>query len=48
MNPDIQTKLRDEVDATLQKFGMITYDAVQSMKYLSQVIDGKKIHCILT
>lgn len=43
MNPDIQTKLREEIDATLGKMGeQITYDGVQSMKYLGQVIDGKK------
>ncbi|KDR10910.1 probable cytochrome P450 6a14 [Zootermopsis nevadensis] len=39
VNPDIQTKLREEVDVTLQKFGGITYDAVHSMRYLSKVID---------
>jgi cytochrome P450 family 6 len=44
VNPDIQTKLREEVDVTLEKLGgQITYDGVQSMKYLSQVIDGKNI-----
>jgi cytochrome P450 family 6 len=48
VNPDIQIKLRDEIDATLHKFGGITYDAVQSMRYLSQVIDGKIIHCTTT
>jgi cytochrome P450 family 6 len=42
VNPDIQTKLREEIDVTLAKMGgQITYDGVQSMKYLSQVIDGK-------
>lgn len=40
VNPDIQTKLREEIDATLGKMGgQITYDGVQSMKYLGQVID---------
>jgi len=40
VNPVIQTKLREEIDATLEKFGgQITYDAVQSMKYLGQVIE---------
>jgi cytochrome P450 family 6 len=43
VNPDIQTKLREEIDVTLARTkGQITYDGVQSMKYLSQVIDGKK------
>lgn len=49
VNPVIQTKLREEIDATLEKFGgQITYDAVQSMKYLGQVIEGKIIHCTAT
>ena len=49
MNPAIQTKLREEIDATLEKFGgQISYDAVQGMKYLGQVIDGKIIHCTET
>jgi cytochrome P450 family 6 len=49
VNPSIQTKLREEIDVTLEKFGgQITYDAVQGMKYLSQVIDGKKINCTAT
>jgi len=40
VNPAIQTKLREEIDATLEKFGgQITYDAVQDMKYMGQVID---------
>jgi len=40
VNPAIQTKLREEIDATLEKFGgQISYDAVQGMKYLGQVID---------
>jgi len=40
VNPAIQTKLREEIDTTLEKFGgQITYDAVQGMKYLGQVID---------
>lgn len=44
VNPAIQTKLREEIDTTLEKFGgQITYDAVQGMKYLGQVIDGKII-----
>jgi len=50
MNPAIQTKLRKEIDTTLEEFGgKITYDGVQSMKYLGQVIDGKMIiHCTAT
>jgi cytochrome P450 family 6 len=48
VNPDIQTKLREEIDVTLEKMGgKITYDGVQSMKYLGQVIDGKKFFTVL-
>jgi len=49
VNPAIQTKLREEIDTTLEKFGgQISYDSVQDMKYLGQVIDGKIIHCTAT
>jgi len=49
VNPDIQTKLRKEIDTTLEKSGgQVTYDAVQGMKYLGKVIDGKIIHCTAT
>ena len=41
VNVDIQTKLRGEINNVLQQHsGRITYEAVQEMKYLEQVIDG--------
>lgn len=41
-HPDIQDKLRSEVDAVLAKHnGKITYDALHEMTYMEQVIDGK-------
>ncbi|XP_069687416.1 probable cytochrome P450 6a14 [Periplaneta americana] len=40
LNPDIQAKLRDEIDATLEKCdGKITYDAIQGMRYLDKVVN---------
>ena len=42
MNPDIQTKVRKEINTTLGKYdGKINYEAIQSMNYLGKVIDGK-------
>lgn len=40
---DIQGKLRQEIKNVLKKYnGEITYDALQEMKYMEQVINGKK------
>ncbi|CAH1382463.1 hypothetical protein MTP99_006423 [Tenebrio molitor] len=37
---DIQKKLRQEIDSVLDKHnGQMTYDSIQDMKYLNQVID---------
>ncbi|RZB40990.1 p450 domain containing protein [Asbolus verrucosus] len=39
-NEDIQDRLRDEIRTVLARHdGKITYDAIQEMKYMSQVID---------
>nr|CAD7444537.1 unnamed protein product [Timema bartmani] len=39
-NPEIQERLREEVDTVLQKYkGTITYEAIQEMDYLSRVVD---------
>lgn len=39
-NPDLQQKLREEVNIVLEKHNdQITYDAIQEMKYMDQVID---------
>nr|CAD7464485.1 unnamed protein product [Timema tahoe] len=41
-NPEIQERLREEVDTVLQKYkGTITYEAIQEMDYLSRVVDGE-------
>nr|CAD7419135.1 unnamed protein product [Timema cristinae] len=42
VNPDIQQKLREEIDKVLEDHGgELTYDAVQSMTYLGMVVDGQ-------
>ncbi|RZC38786.1 p450 domain containing protein, partial [Asbolus verrucosus] len=39
-NQDIQQRLRDEINTVLAKHdGKITYDSIQEMKYMNQVID---------
>ncbi|PSN55897.1 Cytochrome P450 6a2 [Blattella germanica] len=38
MNLDIQGKLRQEITSVLEKHGSVTYEAVNEMKYLNQVI----------
>ena len=41
-NPNIQEKLRSEINEVLAKHqNNITYDSIQDIKYLTQVIDGK-------
>jgi cytochrome P450 family 6 len=42
LNPDIQQRLRAEIDTVLHKHGgNITYESVFEMKYLEKVVDGK-------
>ena len=41
-NPDIQNKLRNEVDKVLKNSnGEITFDALQEMTYMEMVVYGK-------
>ena len=41
-NPDIQTRLREEIDAVLKKHnGELTYEAINEMDYLDKVVNGK-------
>jgi cytochrome P450 family 6 len=43
VNPDIQERLRAEIDKVLQKHGgNITYESIFEMEYLEKVVDGKK------
>ncbi|KAJ3651617.1 hypothetical protein Zmor_017646 [Zophobas morio] len=39
-NPDIQQKLRDEINAVVARYGgKLTYDGIQEVKYMGQVVD---------
>jgi len=40
-HPDVQSRLQDEIDMTLNKDGEnLTYEAVHGMKYLDMVFSG--------
>lgn len=42
--PKIQEKVRQEINTVLDKYGgEMTYDAIQKMKYLEQIINGKHL-----
>lgn len=41
LNPEIQTKVRQEIRKALQKHGEITYEMMIDIPYLDQVINGK-------
>lgn len=44
VNPDIQDRLREEIDSTFQKYnGKLTYEALMGMKYLDMVVSGIEI-----
>jgi cytochrome P450 family 6 len=44
INPDVQTKVRDEVDSVLKKYGgELTFDGIQEMTYLDMALSGKLI-----
>jgi cytochrome P450 len=41
MNPDIQSRLQDEIDETLKEDGgKLTYEALHGIKYLDMVVSG--------
>jgi cytochrome P450 len=41
---DVQTRLQEEIDETLQENGgKFTYEALHNMKYLDMVVNGEKI-----
>jgi cytochrome P450 family 6 len=42
VNPDIQDRLRAEIDTVLQKYdGNINYESIFEMEYLDKVVNGK-------
>jgi hypothetical protein len=44
VNPDVQTKVRDEVDSVLKKYGgELTFEGIQEMAYLDMALSGKII-----
>lgn len=46
-NPNIQSKLREEIVTTINKHGELTYECLQEMKYLELCILGKICSCSL-
>lgn len=43
MNGIIQDKLREEVLSKLMGDGQLTYEALEDMTYLQQVVDGEDL-----
>jgi cytochrome P450 len=44
LNPDIQQRIRDEIDRVLLKHdGAITYEAIQEMDYLDKAVSGETV-----
>ena len=44
MNPDIQERVRNEIDNVLdRRDGNITYEAISEMEYLDKVVSGEWI-----
>lgn len=42
MNPDIQDRLRHEIDEILERYeGTVTYEAIKEMTYLDKVVSGE-------
>lgn len=47
VNPEIQEKARNEVVEVLERHkGVVSYEAVQEMKYLAQVLDGSLMRSV--
>lgn len=48
LNPEIQTKVRQEIRKAIQKHGEITYDMMMDIPYLDQVINGNYSLCFIS
>jgi len=47
LNPDIQDRLRNEIDTVLKKHGgSLTYDGIQEMSYLDKTLSGTILETI--
>ena len=47
VNPDIQDRLKNEIDTVLEKHGgSVTYEGIQEMKYLDKIISGKAFRIV--
>jgi cytochrome P450 family 6 len=47
LNPDIQERVRSEINAVLEKYGgNITYESIFEMKYLDKVVNGERIRVL--
>ena len=47
VNPDIQDRLKNEIDTVLEKHGgSVTYEGIQDMKYLDKIISGKDFRIV--
>jgi len=47
LNPDIQDRLRNEIDTVLKKHGgSVTYESIQEMKYLDKIVSGKAFRIV--
>jgi cytochrome P450 family 6 len=43
LNPEIQERVRNEIDTVLEKHGgILIYDCLFEMEYLEKVVDGKR------
>lgn len=47
INSELQERARIEISEVLAKHGDLTYDALNEMTYLSQLINGKGVFSVL-
>jgi cytochrome P450 family 6 len=49
VNPDIQERLRAEIDTVLQKHeGNITYESIFEMEYLDKIVNGMDYEMLIS